>query len=61
MASNFSLRYLLERGSDPLITDAEGNIALHWAALSGSMITCELLLNSGCGINDVNNIGETPM
>lgn len=56
-----AIKYLLERGSDPLITDAEGNIALHWAALSGSRVTCEMLLNAGCGVNDVNNIGETPM
>lgn len=55
------IRYLLERGADPLITDAEGNIALHWSALAGSRTTCELLLNSGCDINETNNIGETPM
>lgn len=54
-------RYMLERGADPLITDAEGNITLHWAALSGSRSTCELLLNAGCDVNTINNIGETPM
>ena len=55
------IKYLLERGADPLITDAEGNITLHWAALSGSMTTCERLLNAGCDVNSINNIGETPM
>lgn len=53
--------YLLEHGADPLITDAEGNIALHWAALSGSYKTCEKLLNYGCDVNANNSIGETPM
>jgi ankyrin repeat protein len=53
--------YLLEHGADPLISDAEGNIALHWAALSGSKKTCELLLNHGCDVNATNSIGETPM
>ncbi len=53
--------YLLARGADPLITDAEGNVALHWAALSGSWRTCETLLNYGCDVNATNLIGETPM
>ena len=55
------ITYLLEHGADPLITDAEGNIALHWAALSGSYKTCEQLLNYGCDVNATNSIGETPM
>lgn len=55
------INYLLEHGANPLITDAEGNIALHWAALSGSRSTCEVLLNAGCDINATNSIGETPM
>ncbi len=55
------IRHLLRRGADPLITDAEGNIALHWAALSGSRTTCQMLLNAGCNVNATNNIGETPM
>ncbi len=55
------IRYLLDRGADPLITDVEGNITLHWAALSGSKSTCELLLNAGCDVNATNTIGETPM
>ena len=50
------IKYLLERGADPLITDAEGNITLHWAALSGSMTTCERLLNRQTGSNRVYNI-----
>ena len=53
--------YLLKRGADPLKIDAEGNIALHWASLSGSRTTCETLLNHGCDVNLTNNLGETPM
>lgn len=52
---------MLERGANALITDVEGNITLHWAALSGSRHTCELLLNAGCDINATNTNGETPM
>ncbi len=55
------IRYLLERGANPLITDVEGNITLHWAALSGSRTTCEMLLNAGCEVNATNTIGETPI
>lgn len=55
------IKYLLRRGSDPLITDFEGNIALHWASLAGVRSTCELLLNAGCDVNATNNNGETPM
>ena len=53
--------YLLENGADPLISDAEGNISLHWAALSGSYKTCELLMNYGCDVNATNSILETPL
>ena len=55
------IEFLLIRGADPFITDAEGNIAIHWGALSGSRATCELLLNHNCNINSTNNLGETPM
>lgn len=55
------IRYLLENGSDPFITDADGNIALHWAAYSGSRVSCELLLNYGCDVNTTNTIGDTPL
>jgi ankyrin repeat protein len=51
----------LENGADPLVADADGNIALHWAVLSGSMTSCELLLNHGCDVNSTNNIGDTPL
>jgi len=34
---------------------------LHWAALSGSHYTCQLLLDYGCNINATNSIGETPL
>ena len=57
----FLFSYLLKRGADPLKIDAEGNIALHWASLSGSRTTCETLLNHGCDVNLTNNLGETPM
>jgi ankyrin repeat protein len=62
-AAGFSLlfRYLLEMGADPFVADSDGNIALHWAVLSGSMNSVELLLNYGCDVNSANNIGDTPL
>ena len=55
------LRYLLEMGADPFVADADGNISLHWAVLSGSMNAVESLLNHGCDVNAANKIGDTPL
>ena len=54
-------RFLLENKCDPLIRDAEQNIALHWSAFSGSSEITELLLNLGCDVNAVNVHGDTPL
>lgn len=53
--------YLLERRADPLLRDSEENIALHWAAFSGSEEISEKLLNSGCDVNCLNIHGDTPL
>merc|ERR1719206_715065 len=55
------IRFLLEQGCDPFATDVEMNVALHWAAFSGSKTVVELLLASGCNVNQANAIGETPL
>ncbi|XP_051167228.1 histone-lysine N-methyltransferase EHMT2 [Leptopilina boulardi] len=54
-------RFLIEQKCDPLIRDAEQNIALHWSAFSGSSEITELLLNEGCDVNAVNVHGDTPL
>ncbi|XP_012287213.1 histone-lysine N-methyltransferase EHMT2 isoform X2 [Orussus abietinus] len=54
-------RFLLEKKCDPLIRDAEQNIALHWSAFSGSAEITEMLLNEGCDVNAVNVHGDTPL
>ncbi|XP_014476702.1 PREDICTED: histone-lysine N-methyltransferase EHMT1 [Dinoponera quadriceps] len=54
-------RFLLDKKCDPLIRDAEQNIALHWSAFSGSSDITELLLNEGCDVNAVNVHGDTPL
>ncbi|XP_071560297.1 histone-lysine N-methyltransferase EHMT2 [Temnothorax nylanderi] len=54
-------RYLLDKKCDPLIRDAEQNIALHWSAFSGSSDITEMLLNEGCDVNAVNVHGDTPL
>ncbi|QQP56116.1 Uncharacterized protein FKW44_000673 [Caligus rogercresseyi] len=53
--------YLLLRGSNPLIVDAEGNIALHWASLSGSKTICEVLMDYGCDVDARNTNGDAPI
>ncbi|KAI4501270.1 hypothetical protein M0802_003643 [Mischocyttarus mexicanus] len=54
-------RFLLDKKCDPLIRDAEQNIALHWSAYSGSAEITEMLLNEGCDVNAVNVHGDTPL
>nr|XP_033326268.1 histone-lysine N-methyltransferase EHMT1 isoform X2 [Megalopta genalis] len=54
-------RFLLDKKCDPLIRDAEQNIALHWSAYSGSSEITEMLLNEGCDVNAVNVHGDTPL
>ncbi|KAK7873213.1 hypothetical protein R5R35_011296 [Gryllus longicercus] len=54
-------RYLLDKKADPLIRDAEQNIALHWSAFSGSVDITEMLLNYGCPVNCTNTHGDTPL
>ena len=52
------IRYLLEQGADPFVTDVEMNISLHWAAFSGSKGITDLLLSAGCNVNQTNAIGN---
>lgn len=54
-------RYLLEKRADPLLRDSEENIALHWAAFSGSEEISERLLNHGCDVNCLNIHGDSPL
>ncbi|KAK0089007.1 hypothetical protein PV325_009758 [Microctonus aethiopoides] len=54
-------KFLLGKKCDPLIRDAEQNIALHWSAYSGSSDITEMLLNEGCDVNAVNVHGDTPL
>ncbi|XP_043253694.1 histone-lysine N-methyltransferase EHMT1 isoform X1 [Colletes gigas] len=54
-------RFLIDKKCDPLIRDAEQNIALHWSAFSGSSEITEMLLNEGCDVNAVNVHGDTPL
>jgi euchromatic histone-lysine N-methyltransferase len=60
-ADDICLRFLLEKRADPLVRDAEQNIALHWAALSGSIDIAEALLNYGSDVNSTNAHADTPL
>ncbi|XP_034247421.1 histone-lysine N-methyltransferase EHMT2 isoform X2 [Thrips palmi] len=53
--------YLLDRRADALLRDSEENIALHWAAFSGSEEISEKLLNHGSSVNSVNIHGDSPL
>lgn len=54
-------KYLIVKGADPLLRDVEQNLALHWAAFSGSTEAAELLLNHKSDVNAVNAHGDTPL
>lgn len=54
-------KYLISKGADIMLRDVEQNVALHWAAFSGSTEIIEMLLNLGSNINSVNAHGDTPL
>lgn len=52
---------LLNCGADPSICDAENNTALHWATLSESLETVQILLQSRCNLSAQNINGDTAL
>lgn len=52
---------LISNGANPLVTDAEGNTALHGAVLSDEPIVAAMLLDAGADLNAVNRAGLTPL
>lgn len=55
------LRRLLEAGADPALANAEGNTALHWAALNGAAGAASALLAAGASPSALNAHEETPV
>lgn len=55
------VKYLLLKDADSLLRDVEQNVALHWAAFSGSADIAELLLNNKSDVNAVNAHGDSPL
>ena len=53
--------FLLGKGADPNIRDAQGNSPLHIAAQLGFTEGAELLLGQRAQVNLANNSGETPL
>lgn len=54
------VKYLLQNGADPNITDQYNNTALHWAAITESVIAIDALLSSEkCDLTKRNNKDET--
>ncbi|MET0376985.1 MAG: ankyrin repeat domain-containing protein [Rhizorhabdus sp.] len=54
-------RFLLGKGANPNAKDAQGNSALHAAALLGFQEGAELLVGQRAQVNLANNSGETPL
>jgi ankyrin repeat protein len=52
---------LLANGANPLVTDADGNTALHHAALCGEPIVAALLLDASADIDVINHEGLTAL
>ncbi len=55
------VRYLLEKGADPLVTSPDGSSLLHLAAGSGDLELAALLIESGCLVDRQDGNGETPL
>ncbi|WP_347271744.1 ankyrin repeat domain-containing protein [Rhizorhabdus histidinilytica] len=53
--------FLLGKGANPNVRDAQGNAPLHAAALLGFTEGAELLLARRAQVNMANNSGETPL
>ena len=53
--------YLLEKGGDINVKDVEGLGALHWAACSGFMETCCILIDRGIPVETRAKLGATPL
>lgn len=51
-------KLLMDYGASVTFTDAQGNTALHYAALIGNERVGKLLLAKGCPVNAVNNDGD---
>lgn len=52
---------LLANGADARVADAEGNTALHHAALCADPVVAALLLDAGALVDAVNREGQTPL
>ncbi|XP_017783389.1 PREDICTED: histone-lysine N-methyltransferase EHMT2 isoform X2 [Nicrophorus vespilloides] len=55
------VKYLLSEKANPLLSDVEQNVALHWAAFSGSSKIVEMILNFGGEVNVINSHGDSPL
>lgn len=59
--SGRAMQVLLNYGASVTVTDVQGNTALHWAAMAGSLNCVHLLLEQGIYLNKKNGMGVTPL
>jgi ankyrin repeat protein len=55
------VRELLEAGADTNMRDAQGNTALHKAAIAGSVAKAQLLVEHGANLELHNRFGRTAL
>ena len=55
------MRFLIQKGANPNIADAEGNTPLDIAAAQGNVDGVEVLLKAGARVDVTNSAGETPL
>ena len=53
--------FLLEKGAEVGAVDGDGQTALHWACVRGSLPCAELLLRKGAELNAADSRGYVPL
>lgn len=57
----YTVNLLLQRGADPLITDAQGYNTLHISTFNGSVLLIVLLLHQGIPVDVLDSYGHTAL
>jgi len=55
------IKLLLDKGAGVTIANQEGNTALHWACVAGSLPAVSLLMEAGASASTLNTHDQTPV